>query len=553
MTQRSSTTDVTGLTPQQCASLLLEHRRRWLMPTLVCAVLAAGYALVMSRQWEASQALVVRREVGASKSTRPGKFADLYEMRTYQETILELVKSHQVIAATIKTVEKRATHEEPAEPTDSQVESFRRRLSMTPPGGAEFGKTEVFYFTVRDTRRDRAIQSVAELCRQLDQRLRQLREEQSQSLITELQQQVNLASEAHETETQKLTQYETNVGADLGELRMLNAALGGQSDLRQQAIGLEAESRQADLQVRDAEQLLVTLREAQLRAEQLVALPSSLLTSQPTLRQLKDGLVAAQLRTARLMGTRTSEHPQVQAAHDAVEGVRQELRAELQVAVQGVEVELGMSRNRSVNLEKQAADLRQRLSSLAELRARYANHVSAAENSRLVLNQASQQLGEVRAAQAAAHNVSLVSTIDQPETGPNPAGLGRASVVLMGSLGGLAMGLGWFFFTITPPTAPAQEDISEEPVAEQPRPVAELKMCEFSEIETPLPAVVPQRRSADILAMQMPSQPLATPTGISSSVADKIAEIMSASSRHAVPEVTTTQVPSSNGLFTQPQ
>ena len=52
-----------------------------------------------------------------------------------------------------------------------------------------------------------------------------------------------------------LTDFEASVGSDLGELRMLNAAFSGQSDLRQQAIALEAESRQANLQTRDAEQL----------------------------------------------------------------------------------------------------------------------------------------------------------------------------------------------------------------------------------------------------------------------------------------------------------
>ena len=39
---------------------------------------------------------------------------------------------------------------------------------MTPPGGAEFGKTEVFYISVKDKDRDLAISYVSELCRQLD-------------------------------------------------------------------------------------------------------------------------------------------------------------------------------------------------------------------------------------------------------------------------------------------------------------------------------------------------------------------------------------------------
>ena len=52
-----------GLTPTECVRLLAEHRRRWMIPTLVCAVLATAYALVMTRHWQATRALVVRHEV----------------------------------------------------------------------------------------------------------------------------------------------------------------------------------------------------------------------------------------------------------------------------------------------------------------------------------------------------------------------------------------------------------------------------------------------------------------------------------------------------------
>ena len=535
MTKPASTNDTVGLTPQECIKLLVEHRRSWLLSTLVCAVLALAYALVMPRKWEASQALVVRREVNTSSTTRPGKFDDLFEMRTFQETILELAKSRQVIAATIKAVKGKET----GEPSDRDIETFRKRLRMTPPGGAEFGKTEVFYFSVKDSSRERAIQSVAELCRQLDRRLRQLRDEQSHSLVTELQQQVDLATRTHEVETHKLAKFETNVGADLGELRMLNASFSGQSDLRQQAIALEAESREANLQVRDAEQLLKTLQEAQRDPEQLVALPNSLLLSQPTLRQLKDGLVAAQLRAARLRGTRTDEHPQVQAAQDAIEKVRKDLRDELQVAVQGVEVELNLSRNRSANLEKQVVALRQRLSRLAELRADYANHVSTVENSRLVLDQARKRLGEVRATQAAARNVSLVNLIDEPETGPNPVGLGRASVLMLGTLGGLALGLGWFFLTVVPTVMPTEKAVVEQP-ARQAEPPVEVQS------ETVVAAKAEPRQQP---VKEQPATTFTTRKEVSPSVATKVAEIMSAASQKSVnslPGVTITPLPQPN-------
>ncbi len=442
--------NLTGLTPSECLRLLIEHRRKWLLPTIACGALALCYALVMSRYWEASQGLVVRRQASSSMSNEPGKFADLYEMRTFQETIFELVKSRQVISSTLKGVALAETGRDGGEPTASEIESFRKRVKMSPPGGAEFGKTEVFYLQAKDTNRDRAIRLVSELCKQLDARLGRLRSEQSQSLIGELNQQVEQAEAALQAETGLLAELELEVGPDLGELRMLNASFSGQSDLRQEAVNLNNERRAAEIRVREAKHLLRILNDAREEPDHLVAMPSSLLVSQPTLRRLKDGLVDAQLRAARLGGTRTSDHPQVLAANLAVENIRQDLHNELEVAIRGVEVESHLSKDRRANLEQQYQGVQQRLSRLAGLRVGYANRMAAVESSRIVLSQAQKQLGEVRSGQLTAHDVSLVTPIDRPETGPNPVGPGRASIVLLGTFGGFAFGMGWLFLTVVP-------------------------------------------------------------------------------------------------------
>ena len=452
----NSTTNLAGLSPGECLRLLVEHRRRWLLPTVVCGGLALVYSLFMSRYWEASQGLMVRPEISSSTTKAPGKFADLYEMRTFQETILELAKSQQVISATIQAVEQARTGKVAAEPSARKIESLRKRLSLLPPGGAEFGKTEVCYLQVKDTDRQRAIELVAEFGRQIDQRLHRLRTEQSRSLSNELKQQVKLAQVALETETARLAEFEAQVGADLGELRMLNASFSGQSDLRQQAVNLKDEHRTAELRVRQSEQLLSVLHAAMQEPDQLIAMPNSLLESQPTLRRLKDGLVDAQLRAARLGGTRTANHPQVKAAHESVEFIRHDLHDELKVAIRGVQVELKLGRNRLSQLEQQYQSVQQRLRRLAELRAGYANRTAAVDNSRLVLDQAQKQLGEVGASLVAAHSARLVTPIDQPETGPYPGGPGRASVVALGTFGGLALGIGWLFLTVAP--FPVEDD-----------------------------------------------------------------------------------------------
>ncbi|MCA9231094.1 MAG: hypothetical protein KDA57_10605 [Planctomycetales bacterium] len=453
------TTNSAGLTPTECVRILTVYRHRWMIPTLVCAVLATGYALFMPRYWSASQALVVRGEVSSSSTGKPGKFADLYEMRTFQETILELAKSRQVLADTLKGVAQAETGQGVEEPTLRAIESFRTRVDMRPPGGAEFGKTEIFYLSVKDRNRERAARLVDALRQQLDIRLKQLRSDRSQGLIEELENQTQLVRKTHEAETQRLLEFESEVGTDLGELRMLHSANSGQSDLRQQAVNLKTETRFYEVKVHETKQLLTVLQAAQQAPEKLVAMPSSLLASQPTLGRLKDGLVDAQLRSARLGGTRTAAHPQVKAAIESVDQIRDDLHRELQVAVQGVEIELNLNQDRYATLNSQLESVQQRLENLADRRVEYSNRVSAVENSRLLLDQAQKQLSELQAAHLAASSASLVTPVDSPEVGSSPIGLGRASVLAIGSMGGLVIGLGWVFLTVVPATSKTPEPL----------------------------------------------------------------------------------------------
>ena len=201
---RNETPVVEFPVPGELVRLIFKKKSIWLASAAVCTILALAYALVMPRYWEATQALLVRQEAVGSGS-RPGKFADLYEMRTLQETILELAKSRQVVSATLANT---STDLAADEPTERQIETLRKRMSMLPPKGAEFGKTEVFYLSVKDTDREKAIALVAELCNQLDAKLKEYRDQKADGLIAELHQQVELADAAHSEKTAQLKNLE---------------------------------------------------------------------------------------------------------------------------------------------------------------------------------------------------------------------------------------------------------------------------------------------------------------------------------------------------------
>jgi uncharacterized protein involved in exopolysaccharide biosynthesis len=540
-THHAATTNLAGLTPGECYRLLSAHWAKWLIPTALCSGLALLAALTMPRHWEASQGFVVRREASASAGGEPGQFADLYQMRTFQETVLELARSKQVLSTTLMTVAGSSEA-----PSDSEVEDLRSRVSLLPPGGAEFGKTEVCYLQVKDSNRQRAIALVDELGRQLDDRLRRLSEEKSQSLSQEFQQRVQRAQEALDIKTERLVQFEAEVGADLGELRILNASYGGQSDLRQEAVTLHEECRAAQLKVTQLEHLLGALEGAQQKSDQLIAMPNSLLESQPILRRLKDGLVDAQLRVSRLEGSRSPDHPQVVAAHQSVQYVREDMHEELAVAVRGVKMELDLGQGRVATLQKQFQEVEQRLTRLSQLRAEYANRSSDVENSRLVLDQAQKQLGEVSATLVASNSASLVTPIDQAEAGTSPAGVGRASVVLAGTFGGFALGLGWLFLAIVPEATPQPVTLreTEPPVrAAEPERAAQPVYAAQPPVAAPpvAPVIPPATFAAEQVSQPLPPEPVrqtpVTAKKISSSlppaVAARVAELLAARSSAA--------------------
>ncbi|MDP6057570.1 MAG: hypothetical protein QGH33_01705, partial [Pirellulaceae bacterium] len=111
---------------------------------------------------------------------------------------------------------------------------------------------------------------------------------------------LRLATHELNDATERLETMEREVGNDLGELRSLNESGAGSSNLRAALNEVKTELRQATSAMEANQQLHDLLVRAQDDANELLATPSRLLESQPSLRRLKEGLVDAQLRTAEL-------------------------------------------------------------------------------------------------------------------------------------------------------------------------------------------------------------------------------------------------------------
>ncbi|MCA9154852.1 MAG: hypothetical protein KDA38_08700 [Planctomycetales bacterium] len=447
--------------PSDVLRILLVYRMRWVVPAVMITLMALGVAIVRRPNWEASQALVLREE-GVGRDSRLGRFDSVEAMKTAQETIMELSKSQGVLRNVLMALNGE-------EPSSSDIDSLRAAIKVSAPKGIEFGKSEVFYLTVKAKSKEQAIELTSGLAMQLDHRLRELRERKAESLVNELSEAVELAERQLNEATQKLADVESELGSDLAELRILNEVATGESNLRQTLIQIKNELRQASVDKQTYDELLRLLEAARTDPQQLVATPNHLLQAQPALQRLKDGLVDSQLKTAQLLGELSPDHPRVLAAMTAQKQIATRLHSELADAISGIEAQRYIIGKRVALLESQLADLTQRMERIAQVRPRYANLVADVRSRADILKTQQNDLAQAIASRQAARMSGQLTPLDEPTTGDGPSGPGRSVIVAGGMVVGLAAGLGLLFLTVPVPTPggagiPASPDRSRQEV-----------------------------------------------------------------------------------------
>ena len=262
----------------------------------------------------------------------------------------------------------------------------------------------------------------------LQTRFQQLRNEKARSMVDELNKTASLAKADLAESTGRLAAVETGIGGDLAELRSMQDVGGSDSALRRSVEEIRNQLREARTTAKSDAELLAVLKAAQDDPGRLVAAPNRLLESQPALKRLKDGLLDAQLATAKLLGTRSADHPLVQAARQTEEEIGRHLHDELALAIRGMEVESRLNADRQKLLEEQFAAANERLNRLAEIRASYETQTAENRNRTALAERAEQNLAEARAALAGAKVASLISRIDAPDAGAKPIGPGRTLI-----------------------------------------------------------------------------------------------------------------------------
>jgi uncharacterized protein involved in exopolysaccharide biosynthesis len=284
--------------------------------------------------------------------------------------------------------------------------------------------------------------------------MQQLRDQYAQSIITELAHKKSLAESELEKATQELSQFEQSLGSDLGEMRALAETNVGLSSLASQVNEIKTELRQLESILATQQDLLGLLNRVGQNTAALIATPNQLLESQPALRRLKEGLVEAQLRTARLQGGMTADHPRVQAALLNEKNVRSQLHSEVALAINSTEADLAITNKKIAALNGKLDEIKTRRAALAAQRGSYLNLISEVAQCRDQVREARMALSEANGRQEAARAVSLITRLDNATTGSSPVGPGRAQIVLGSTLGGLCIGLSLVYLI-----APWQESV----------------------------------------------------------------------------------------------
>ncbi|MEE2642999.1 MAG: hypothetical protein VX768_20390 [Planctomycetota bacterium] len=431
--------------------LFRKHLSLMLLPVGLFSAAAATYILTNEPSWKGTQSLQIRDEL-AFQSVMPGRFDSLDMMKMVQETIHDTVRRQSVVTRVLKSIDPPEDYEQPAEwPTVEDIESLQESIALTPPNGAEFGRTEVLLLSVKARTAARAQLIVGWLAAELQTQLNALRDQRAQSIEDELQESVKLNRFECDSAIGELARFEKGLGDILIDLRSIASDIGaGGSEIPGRLNQIDAEFREARQKHEVLSRQLLDIRGASEKPDQVQSFSSELLAAQPVLQKLKEQLITLQSATARTLGQFESFHPKGKAALEAENQVKQKIRDEIRVAAKGLETQIASIADQMKRLEQSQEDLNSKKPRLAEVRTPYAELVKQVEQKRTVLNRSLEELARAKASRAAANSTNLITLIDLPYSGSRPEGVSKKIIIGAAGLTGLLSGIGLVFFAASP-------------------------------------------------------------------------------------------------------
>lgn len=428
----------------------------WIGTTLVFTSFGLVYALLLKRDtWVASQGMIVRDEATAT-AMRLGRFESQTQMKTAQETLMELAKNPRVIRSALTSVPSKsksnrwpwASSNMDEAPSSRDVETFgKKNVNIRAPHGAELGTTEIIYLDVKESSPERAAKLAKAIGNALEEQLQLVRQTRAEGIIEELRAAEEIAEKELQKSTHKLQQMEVSAGADLADLRGLTDANSGSTN-RLMLDMVRDDLRRGEIELQMHLENLESARAALEKPELMAQVSDRLVDTQPTIKKLREALAEASIRTTQQLGKYSESHPEVIIAKQTELQVQQRLMKELEAAVSAIEGAITLTQRRMARLHEQEQELGRRLNRLAQIRAEYTNVVAEVRSRSDELHQIRRDLTHASAARDAAGTSSLITRLDEPILGERPIGPGKTTIVGAALVGGVLLGLGIVFLII---------------------------------------------------------------------------------------------------------
>lgn len=435
-------------------NVLIMFAPLWVGSAVLFGICGLGIAVLSSDTWSARQPLVLRDEANGAVD-RLGRFSSQTELKAAQETILEMAQNPEVVAGALRQIGPADGSSDPDFPTPRFVDEVAKEsVNVVAPQGSEFGNTEMVYLQVEAGSAERAKQFCSVMLDNLTAHLREVRRIRADSVIVELSHARDLARQKLDSALARMKEVEIAVGSDLGELRNLNDTISGDGANRRTMQEIFRELQVAELETRRLESLYELLVVGSKDARHLLISGDELLSSQPSLQRLKDGMIDAQIESSRLTSIYTENHPRRRAAITTEHEIAQRMLQEARSALQAMEPTLKLSRDRVERLRRQHETLTTKLNKLAGVRTSYSKLDAEVRALTEQLGKAEAALSEAQASRSAALSTNLLSELGPPQVGDRPEGMSGSMTTLGSLMAGLVFGLGAVFLVAPGPTGP---------------------------------------------------------------------------------------------------
>ncbi|MGB7325747.1 MAG: hypothetical protein WBD31_12810 [Rubripirellula sp.] len=424
----------------------------WVGAIMVFGAIGIVYAFFSSDVYSARQPLVVRDEATTSLD-RLGRFASQTDLKAAQETILEMTQNPEVVAAALRQIGPPSGKADAQWPSTEVIDDTATNVvNLVAPKGSEFGNTEVVYLQVKSNSPERATEFCRAMYDNLTEQLRNVRRVRADSVIEELSHARDHAERNLDDISAKMREIEIGFGADLGDLRNLNDTISGDGTNRRTLEETTREAQVVEVELEKMESLYSVLVVGVEDPQKLLVSGSDLLSSQPSLQRLKDGLIDAQLAASQLAGIYTPENPKRQAAIATENEIKRRMQQETAAALRAMEPELRLKREQLSRLRVRETGLKERLGHLATIRTDYAKIDAEVKHRTALLGEAERSLAEANATRSAALSTNLIAELGPPQATEKPLGPGGTVLTIGSMMAGLIFGLGTVFLIAPGPT-----------------------------------------------------------------------------------------------------